>query len=61
MFLLADTQWRTAGMGGVIDLDYAGVRPVAEALGVAWTEDLVLQLRLLGAGAARALRREAGE
>ena len=60
MFLLADTQWRTAGMGGVIDLDYAGVRPVAEALGVAWSEDLLLQL-LLGAAAARALRREAGE
>ena len=61
VFLLADTQWRTAGMGGVLDLDYAAVRPVADALGIAWSEDLLHRLRLLGAGAARALRREAAE
>ena len=61
VFLLADTQWRTDGLGGVIDLDYAAVRPVAEALGVAWSEDLLLRLRVLGAVAAQALRRAAGE
>ena len=60
MFLLSDTQWRTAGMGGVLGLDYAAVRPVAEALGIAWTEELLDRLRLLEAVAARALRWKEG-
>ena len=59
VFLLADTQWRTAGLGGVIDLDFPAAESAARACGIAWTEDLLLQLRVLGAVAAQALRRAA--
>lgn len=59
MFLLSDTQWRTAGLGGVLGLDYAAVRTVTEALGIAWSEELLDRLRLLETVAARALRRKA--
>ena len=56
---VSDTQWRTAGLGGVLGLDYAAVRPVTEALGIAWSADLLDRLRLLEAVAAQALRRKA--
>lgn len=59
VFLLSDTQWRTDGLGGVIDLDYAAAESAARAGGVAWSENLLLQLRVLGGVAAQALRRAA--
>lgn len=59
VFLLSDTQWRTAGLGGVLGLDYAAVRTVTEALGIAWTEELLDRLQLLETVAARALQRKA--
>lgn len=62
MFLgAARSQWRTAGMGGLLGLDYAGAESVARAFGIAWSEDLLLRLQMLEDVAVRAMQREAGE
>jgi hypothetical protein len=61
VFLAADTQWRTAGMGGQpIGLDYVALHLAARALGVRWHARLLARLRVLEAEALAAMaeRRE---
>ena len=57
LFLTAQTQWR-GGLGGVFGLDYAGVRAAADAIGVAWSADLLDRLRVLESVATAALARK---
>lgn len=42
------TCWNTS-MAGLIGLDYASVKAVAEAMQIEWTEDLLNRIRLLEA------------
>ena len=58
LFLTAQTQWRMGGLGGVYGLDYAGVRAAADAIGVAWSADLLDHLRVLESVATAALARK---
>jgi hypothetical protein len=64
LFIASATQWRYAGMGGErAGLDYAGVRAVADARGIAWTATLLKQISDFERGAldgfAETARREA--
>lgn len=57
LFLAAQTQWR-GGLGWVYGLDYAGVRAAADAIGVAWSADLLDHLRVRESVATAALARK---
>ena len=50
-FLAVSTQWRVAGMGAVIGLDYAGARAGLEAEGITVSPDDWRDLRAIEAGA----------
>jgi hypothetical protein len=55
LFLALGTQWRTAGMAGVLTgLDYAAIRPTAELIGVPLTPERFLDLRTMEAEAMKA-------
>ena len=54
LFLAAQIQCR----GGVFGLDYAAVRAAADAIGVAWSADLLDRLRVLESVATAALARK---
>lgn len=58
LFLTAQTQWRIGGLGTVYDLDYAAFRAAADAIGVAWSADLLDRLRVLESVATAALARK---
>lgn len=54
-FLLCQTQWRLAGMGSPIGLDYAGVQAALHLNGVAATTELFQDLRVMEHAAVEAL------
>lgn len=52
LLLALDTQWKTAGMAGVITgLDYAAIEPTARLLGIDVTPPVFLALRTMEAEA----------
>jgi hypothetical protein len=46
LWTMVQTQWRASGFG-LIGLDYPAVRLVAEAMEIAWTGDLLSQIRAM--------------
>lgn len=56
LFLALGTQWRTAGMAGVLTgLDYGAIAPTAALLGVEMTERRFLDLRTMEAAALKVM------
>ena len=56
LFIACGTQWRRAGMTGVATgLDYASVEAAARALAIAWTGELLEQLRIMETAAIGAM------
>lgn len=61
LFLALDTQWRTAGMTGVLQgLDYQAIEPTARLLGLALNPAAFHDLRVLEAEALKALAEKRG-
>jgi hypothetical protein len=61
LLLALDTQWKTAGMTGVIHgLDYQAIEPTARLLGVEVTPPVFLALRTMEAEALRVFAERRG-
>lgn len=57
LFTACATQWRVAGLGGVLGLDYKAVQVVAEWIGVVVNRAIFDDLRVMEAEAVRLFRK----